>query len=206
MIIELLINYCIKHNYISTLEAPMLRYCLQKKIYTFLITIPICIMGIKLSDCRTTFSFLGTFYFLRSTTNGYHAKTVLGCFAGSIFLVFIVLKFINPILSFALAIPIVLFCSILICLLAPYNHSNIDLSPEEIIACRNCAKKRLCIILLFLAISFLASERRVFYGTTLGITLVTGLLGFAYIIKWRNQYDQIEKNGTTDSVRCTEND
>lgn len=73
------------------------------------------------------------FLMLRQTTGGFHAKSFLGCFIGSIAMVVLTLEFFVPLLAkymiiFGLTLVISIIC---ILLFAPVNHPDLMLTLEE---------------------------------------------------------------------------
>ena len=206
--IELFVKYCIQHRIIDIDDIPILRYCIEKKFYSLIVSIPLCIVGIWLSDLLTTLSFLGTFYFLRSTTNGYHAENVGICFVSSLFVECFLFICSEPFLSHTMIIVITMLCVAIIWWLAPYNHPNMDLCMDEIYACRASSRKRITILVVFLIVSSILSEERIINGLTLGIVLTAGLLSIAYIKEWRNKYVQFQRKQSrkNHSCCCPEND
>ena len=181
MIIDLFIKYCFSHEMISDEDIPLLRYCLEKKIYSILISFPLIILGILISDFQTTISFLSAFFYLRSTVNGYHAKTCWGCFWGSTILEIVALKLICPILTSDSAAVSLSVSAIIIWINAPYNHPNMNLSLDEIFACRKSSHYRLIVLIILFTISYTTNHMQTYKGITLGATLTAVLLSFAYI-------------------------
>ena len=181
MIIDSFVNYCFKHKIISSEDIPLFQYCIEKKIYSFLITIPLFFLGIFLSEFQITVSFLSSFFYLRSVVNGYHAQTLWGCFAESIILEIIALKLLNPVLTIKSTTLFLIASFTIILCKAPYNHPNLNLSPDEILACRESSRKRLLIVIVVLIHSNLTKRMQIFRGITLGLILTAGLLGLAYV-------------------------
>lgn len=85
--IDSLVDACIYKGYITQDQAPWLRYGIEKRITTFLISIPMLIIGSLISSPVMAASFFVSFYLLRTRTNGIHAKSFGGCFVLSIFAV-----------------------------------------------------------------------------------------------------------------------
>lgn len=181
MIIEPFVNYCFKHKIISSEDIPLFQYCIEKKIYSFLITIPLFFLGIFLSEFQITVSFLSSFFYLRSVVNGYHAQTLCGCFAGSIILEIIALKLVDPVLTIKSTALFLFMSFTIIWYKAPYNHPNMNLSPGEILACRESSHQRLIIVIVILLYSHLTKRMQIFRGMTLGIIFTAGLLNLAYV-------------------------
>ena len=75
MLVDKLLLYCISHGMVVDDDIPMLRYCIEKNLYTIVTFIPLVAVGILIAGSLITVSFLVTFMYLRQMTNGYHAKT-----------------------------------------------------------------------------------------------------------------------------------
>ena len=84
----------------------------------------------------------------------------------------------NDIIAFiALVISIVV-----IWLLAPYNHPNMNLSPEEVTACAKSAKGRLCILVFALSVLYVGGQNQFALGILLGIVMTASILTLAYCL------------------------
>ena len=152
MKIDTLVGICIQKGYVSQDEAPWLRYALERRIVSLTAFGVLLIIGLFITTPATLLAFLITFYTLRSRTNGYHAKSVGGCLfysiLGEVFYLRILPDVWNDVFAFiALAASIML-----IWFFAPYNHPNMDLSPEEVIACAKSAKWRLSTLIFALSV------------------------------------------------------
>lgn len=184
MIIDSISDYFLRHGLIRQEDLAMFRYCLEKRIFSVIVFIPLIILGIVWTNVFTTIAFLGAFSYLRSTTNGFHAKKVVTCFFFSILIEFILFRFVIPLLT-PTSIFVSLFISMIsILLLAPYNHPNMALTSDEICACRTLSRKRVFHLLIAFLISNLLSWTDISIGLFLGIALVSVLLCLAYISNW----------------------
>lgn len=197
MIVEVLVSYCERHGIVQKEDIPMLRYCVEKKLYSLLMLFPLLVAGILISDFLTVIFFLSAFGYLRQTTNGYHAKTAVRCFVGSLFLEVLFLECAKFDYPFWVILLMTSASAILIWKFAPYNHPNMNLTDVEIAACRASSRKRLILIISIMFFSYVLSETRIVKGMCLGVILAAGLLGFAYIMKRRNIEDDFsgEKEG-----------
>lgn len=83
--------------------------------------------------------------------------------------------------------------TIIIFVLAPYNHSNMDLSSEEIVECAKSAKRRLSVLVLFLIVLHILQFNQLVTGIIAGIVMVAVTLTFAYIPNGERQYEKTEK-------------
>ena len=204
MIVEVLVSYCERHGIIQTEDIPMLKYCVEKKLYSFLMLIPLFVVGVLISDFLTFISFLGAFVYLRQMTNGYHAKTATRCFVGSPFLEVGILECAKYDYPFWVILLMTSASVMIIWKFAPFNHPNMNLSDGEIAACKNSSKKRLVLIISIMALFYVLSEIRIVKGICFGVILAAGLLGFAYIMKRRNLDNEFsgEKKRQGDAQNC----
>lgn len=180
MKIDTLVGICIQKGYVSQDEAPWLRYALERRIASLTAFGVLLIIGLFITTPATLFAFLITFCSLRSRTNGYHAKSVGGCLfysiLGEVFYLRILPDVWNDVFAFiALAASI-----ILIWFFAPYNHPNMDLSPEEVIACAKSAKWRLSTLIFALSVLYALQQYQLALGILLGIVMTASTLVMAY--------------------------
>lgn len=182
-LISLFVQNCVARNYISHEKAPWLQYNLERKISSFVISIPLLILGILLSTPSAALAFYTGFCFLRERTNGWHAKTVMGCFIFSILYECLFLGVLFWYLNTYAILAITILSSLIIFVHAPYNHPNMKLSKKDLERCALGAKTRLLIIAMFyLLLSFLGFHAAA-NGLSLGIAMTALLLVFAYINK-----------------------
>ena len=124
--------------------------------------------------------FFITFCSLRTQTNGFHAKSICICLLysilGELFFLRILPSVWNDIIAF-----ISLDTSIvLIWFLAPYNHPNMALSSEKVIA---CAKGRLNMLLITFIMLHVWKQNQLAQGILLGIIMAASTLTMAYCSK-----------------------
>lgn len=181
--IDSLVDTCINKGYITQEQAPWLRYGIEKRITSFLISIPMLIVGSWISSPATTISFYVSFCLLRARTNGSHAKSLGGCFILSILTEAVFLGVLPRVWNDIVAIALLIASSISIYVLAPYNHPNMDLSTEEFVACARSAKRRLLTLILLLIVLHGLHIDQLATGIMLGIVMVAVTLTFAYIPK-----------------------
>lgn len=159
----------------------MFRYCFEKRFYSVINFFPLFFLGVMLANVTTTVSFLISFSYLRSMTNGFHAKNPGICFLFSLLIEFALFKYIIPLICLANVI-IFLMASILVVFsLAPFNHPCMRLTPEEIKACRAASRHRMIHLLFVLFSSTVLSWTSISIGLYLGIVLASVLLCLAYI-------------------------
>lgn len=185
--IDAIVNACIEKGYVTSEKAPWLHYALEKRITSVAIFIPLCAIGLLLTNAATLLSFYITFYLLRSLTNGWHAKTFLRCYicsiVGEVAFLGALLDFWNPVLARISTVA----ASVLIWILAPFNDPNIGLTADETVECKRIIKRRL--LLLTIAITMLRFMRDTHFacGAELGILMTALTLLLAYIKRsWSN--------------------
>lgn len=119
-------NYCINNKLISRDNEAWFRYGLEKRICTLIVLVPFAIVAINISEFWTALFYMISFYYLRSQTNGYHAKTHWGCFIGSLLLLLFFVFFIEPMLD---AFWILVLVSITVMIVGWYLYfSNVDVN------------------------------------------------------------------------------
>lgn len=183
-------NMCIDNGYITQEEAPWLHYGIEKRITTFIISIPMLIVGAWISSPEMAISFYISFYLLRSRTNGLHAKSVGGCFILSILAEMLFLRILPCVWNDIVAAALLIASTVSIHILAPYNHPNMDLSSEELVECARSAKRRLFALILFLVVMYVLHFNQLAAGVLLGIVMVAVTLTFAYILKGERKYEK----------------
>lgn len=174
---------CVNNGYITREQAPWLHYGIEKRVTTLLVSTPMIIVGSLISSPSVAMSFYISFYLLRSRTNGFHAKSLKGCFVLSILTVIFFLGILPRIWNKAVTIILLIVSIISILILAPYNHPNMDLSSEELVECARSAKRRLFALTLTQFLMRILHFNGLATGILLGIVMVAVTLAFAYIPK-----------------------
>lgn len=181
--VDWLTSHFINHKIIREEDAPWFKYGLEKRITTVIVMVPFLIIAALLTNLFTALSFFISFYALRSRTNGFHANHFWSCCIFSILIEIFFLCIIYPLLT-RTAIYITSFGGmIIIFFLAPYNHSNMHLSKQELSACRLSARTHSLCILIVVIITGALNVMEVAKGFTLGMTMVAFLLCLAYLLK-----------------------
>lgn len=179
--VDAVVALCVQNGYISSELTDWLKYALEKRLTTLIISVPLLIVGGFISPIETVISFYISFRMLRKWTNGIHARTFWTCFTASIIseILFLccVLRYLTPITSCIL----LLASTILIAFMSPYNNPNIHLSKSEIIACSIKARKILLHALFTLGITYFSGFKRISDGILLGIVMAGATLALAYI-------------------------
>lgn len=178
--VELIVGTCIQKGYVSEDEIPWLRYALEKRITSVFAFIPLLFVGLLVTSPATLFAFFVTFFLLRSQTNGYHAKSVGRCLFYSILGEIFFLKVLPMVWNDTIAFVALVISSVLIWVLAPYNHPNMNLFPEEILACAKSVKWRLGLLVFALSVLSVWEQEQFAEGIILGIVMTASALAMAY--------------------------
>ena len=185
-------NYCISNELITKDNEAWFRYGLEKRLCTLVVLIPFAIIAVCLSGLWTAISYIISFFYLRSQTNGYHAKTHLGCFVGSLLLELFFLMVIEPMLNVIWVLVLVSLTALVVFLFAPYNHPMMNLDDQEYAACKKTARTR-CILLVFSCyICVFFGLHEIAEGISLGCTMTSTLLVLAKITERRSHDDSVE--------------
>lgn len=179
--IDAIVTTCIEKGYVTPEKAPWLCYALEKRITSLLTFIPLCIIGLLLTNPATFLSFYFTFYLLRSLTNGWHAKTFLSCLVSSIMGEFVFLGVLSKLRHTAVIYIFVSISVLLLWMLSPYNHPNMRLAEDEIAACKYSVRKRLVLLALILIALEVLHMEHCTIGIQIGIIMVAFTLLLAYI-------------------------
>lgn len=174
---------CVDNGYITREQAPWLHYGIEKRVTTLLVSTPMIIVGSMISSPSMAMSFYISFFLLRSRTNGFHAKSLKGCFILSMLTEIFFLGILPRILNKAVTIALLIISTISIFILAPYNHPNMDLSSKERVECARSAKRRLLALTLTQIVMHVLHFNELATGILLGIVMVAVTLAFAYIPK-----------------------
>lgn len=183
-------NMCVDKGYITREDAPWLHYGMEKRIMTFLISIPMLIVGSLISSPIMTASFYISFYMLRSRTSGFHTKSFGACFFLSISTEVFFLGILPRIWNEPIATGLLFASIIIIFTLAPFNHPSMSMSSEELNECARSAKKRLSFLILFLTVMYAMQLNELAAGILLGIVMVAVTLTFAYIPKGEKKHEK----------------
>ena len=181
--INTLVGLCVQKGYISQDEAPWLQYALEKRIASLIAFIPLVIIGFWITAPATMCSFFITFCSLRTRTNGFHAKSVLGCILYSILGEILFLKIIPSLWNNFIVLISLIVSIILIWVFAPYNHPDMGLSSEEVVACAKSAKCRLILLLFAVCLLFYWRREQLAVGIILGIIMTASTLVMAYCLR-----------------------
>ena len=181
MSVDQLVVYCIRRGYVSEKQAPWLCYALKKYIGSLVASLPVLILASHLATPVVACFFYFSFCWLRSRTNGIHAKTYVGCMAASLFCVLIFMGPVYHLLTDFLFLILLLASTIIIWCFSPFNHPNLHLTSEEKAACMSSARWRLVLLLLGTILLRVLNQREASAGITLGIAMAALLLALAYL-------------------------
>ncbi len=185
-IVDTIVCFCIKNGFVEAKKIEWLRYGIEKRLSTFLVLVPFLILAASLSKPLVAISFFIGFFSLKRYTNGFHAKTFCGCLCASLLLECFFLCFLYPSLNLASIIWINIVGRIAITVLAPYNHPNIHLTEEEIIALKEKSCSTISYLNIAVATCAVTNLLNIAKGLTVGIAMATFLLCLAYMPKRRN--------------------
>lgn len=180
--IDNFVALCLHKGFITSEQAPWLRYGIEKRFSAVLVSIPMILLGAIISSPMQSLAFYITVYTLRTKTNGIHAKTPVRCCLFSLLGVAFFLGLLPQICNNLLALLIVTTSAVVIFLLAPYNHPNMSLSTEERLACAQSAKRHLLKLLLTALTLSVLHCSQIVTGILLGIVMVALSLVLAYIL------------------------
>lgn len=181
-LIDSLSRYCLAKEIISPTDVTWFKYGIEKRLSTLIVAIPFFIFAVILSNIYTAISFYFSFYFLRSRTNGFHSKSAFLCFVLSLLLEALFLGILGPLVSPLGGVVLAAASGAIIFVFAPYNHPNMHLSSDEIVACRTSSRIRSIVILVCTLLSFLTKLPVLVNGFSLGIAMAACLLCLAYIL------------------------
>lgn len=190
-IIERVGIWCVENEIVHKKDVCWLVYGLIKRILAGLALVPFFFLTAIITDWGKAAGFLFSFYILRSRINGYHAKSIGGCFIQSIAVVFIFWYYIYSIMLYSQILTIAGLYLPVIWFLAPYNHPQMHYSDKELHACRLSARKRVVIILTIYLVARCLSFQSLCEGLAMGTVLAGTLLLLAYFLEWRKMYEKL---------------
>jgi len=185
-------NYCISNTLISKDNEAWFRYGLEKRLCTLVVLIPFAVIAIYLSGLWTAISYIVSFFYLRSQTNGYHAKTHWGCFVVSLLLELFFLMVIEPMLNVIWVLVLVGLAALVVFLLAPYNHPMMNLDDQEYTACMKTARIRCILLVISCYTCVFFGLHEIAEGISLGCVMTSTLLILAKITERRSLDDSVE--------------
>lgn len=189
-ILDRIVNFCLDKDIVKTDYAEWFRYGLERRLTTLFVGIPFVILGCLISNIQCAIAFFFSFFFLRAYMNGYHAKTVFRCLLSSLILEGLFLGVISRWINQNVSLIIMAISVVTAFTLAPYNHPNMHLSDDELIACKQKVRSRSSILTVVWTFSWLARFDHIAKGIALGSAMAGMLLCFAYISERRNHNEK----------------
>ena len=177
-----LTDYCLRHDIIAEEDIPWFQYGIEKRVSTVIVGIPVFIVAVLLSDILTATAFYVSFYLLRTRTNGFHASTVWGCLCSSLLCITVFLGILNPILIRPAAVGLSFAGTVIVFILAPYDHPNMNYTEKELLACKKSSRFRCSALLIFSILLHFFDIPKPANGLSLGIAMAAFLLCLAYIL------------------------
>ena len=133
-------DFCVKNELVEQGMFEWCVYSIEKKLVTFSTWVVLISIGTRLFGFRCTLCFTLGFLVLRRRTNGYHAKTYIGCLLGSILIecnsIFMVRN-----LSMEGIVLIIALSNLIILKVAPVNNEQIHLTAGEMDAMKKDVHK-----------------------------------------------------------------
>lgn len=130
--------------------------------------------------------FMTAFFSLRNWTGGYHAKSAVRCYLGTIGIFTILIKGIIPFVigNQFINVSMLALSSIIIIVMSPVNHPALCMNKDEIKKCKSTSRKVLFIEIVCISI-FMVLRIEPMYVTymIIGIVVDAALLCIAKIIK-----------------------
>lgn len=199
--LEIAINitkFFVKKRWIEPEQSSWFCYCIEKKLLTTFISIPAFGLALYLAGFWPSIIFFGSYFYLRSYANGFHANSPLICFILSLILEIFFLGIVYPAVT---AFPLLSWILnginlILIILLAPFNHPKMHLTTEELKGCRKILIRRVVVLLFLIYFMWIIKFRLFFYSLTTGFAMVVFLLTLAYIIESKEVIKRWIKKGS----------
>lgn len=195
-ILDKFVRFCLEKEIVKPDSVEWFRYGLERRLTTLFVGVPFVILGCLISNIQCAIAFFFSFFFLRTYMNGYHAKTVFRCLLSSLILEGLFLGMISRWINKHVSLIIMAVSVVMAFTLAPYNHPNMHLSDDELVACKQKVRNRSSILTVVWTFSWLARFDHIAKGIALGSAMAGMLLCFAYITEWRNSHEKAAgKNG-----------
>jgi len=146
----------------------------------------ILLLGVLTRTLFSTVVFMFVFFTLRSRAGGFHAKSRLTCYLGTIGIYLLMVNILVPIVSRHLSIQVILLVVsfVIIFCIATVNHKNLDLTDEELKGNRKLSRRRVYLVALGAIISLLFDfERVIISSAILAMFVVAVLLVLAKVFR-----------------------
>lgn len=167
---------CIAIGIVEEEDLEWFVYGVEKRVTSAIASVLFLLVAVVLSDVPTAIIYLTSFYFLRSRTNGYHAKTMTRCLFVSVIIELFFLLCILPNLTNNNVYLLNTISFLIIFIFAPYNHPNMHLSPSEERICQISSRIRITLLTASAFVFCMLGKEWGYAGITLGNTMVAFLL------------------------------
>lgn len=179
--------YCERRGIVTQEEKDWFCYGLSKRLNSLIVGIPAFLIAVLLSNFQTAISFMFSFFWIRSRTNGFHARTELQCVAISLFSEIVFLSIVRQLLNIYIVLLICISSIVCIFSLAPYNHPKMNFTDAEIKGCKTSARKRILVLVSVILASYAYGFVNVSNGLSIGCAMAEVFLCLAYICDWRKK-------------------
>lgn len=150
-----IVTHWVQRGFVDESQAEWCVYGLLCRITTVCTFCVVITVGTLVSDVRYALLFSLAFMYLRTYTNGHHAKTYVRCLINSIAIEVMAVT-LAQYLSLSSSLPLAVVSSFVIFLKAPVNDANMHYTNEEIFAVRQKCRIRLYILLIFYFVTLLS--------------------------------------------------
>lgn len=180
-LVDWITNYLVKNEIIDSETSEWFTYGVLHRLSTLSAILLLYPIASYLSSWTTALGFLLSFFFLRKRTNGYHAKSFLRCLVFSVLSVIIIFLLILPHLTNNWILGSTIVSGVVIFLLSPYRHPNINMTKEEIKASAFLAKRNMTALFVVVLCTQGQPLQSISIGVSLGISYTAFLLVLAYL-------------------------
>ena len=146
----LIAYWCLSFELIDKEQLEWCAYSIEKRITTIVTWVFILLIGSLFFGVIQSLLFTLFFFFLRQTTNGFHASSYLSCLILSIVVEIVFLSIASiiscSISTYRISIVSIILADIIIWNFAPSNNLCIHLDQEEIWALKRKSQKRLIVL------------------------------------------------------------
>lgn len=182
-ILNWLTGIALRKGIIVEEDTPWFQYSLERRILSLFGFVIFLIEGLAITSPAKAGAFLFTFYFLRSSTGGYHAKSRFLCIILSCICELAFLLLSNVISSEITEMLIFMACVTAILRVTPLNHPNMHLTGEEIQACKKSVKLKLRTLSVLVFVSYVLKSNEILSGILAATELTMFLACLPLIIK-----------------------
>jgi len=181
-----IVEYLIKNGAGNEDNENVYVYGIELMIEKFITYTLLFFISIYLKMFFPSILFVVFFVLLRGYTGGYHANTYIGCLAGTMTLYLVGTQIVIPLMLFK-ETPLLLglvITVVLILILSPINHPNLDMNYSEKMKCKKRARIVLALETVFILTEIIWGVDKVFIVfPLLGMVICAFLLVLAKIIK-----------------------